>query len=151
MTDMNRVSPVGAGMNDGFQAARMTQRISVAVADSPTGPWQRSEKPFLGLYAILSDHAAFTGIKQALCLFRSEDGIAWKPSAQTLVSDRTVRWADGSSETLEDLERPQMVFDDQGEPMILFCAATRRSRALGKTFNIQIPLQKGLDAKKLSE
>lgn len=139
----------------------------VAFADAPDGPFQKhgkpifthpdhsfpAEDPFIfvyrgSLYAILSDHAAFTGIKQALCLFRSEDGIDWKPAEHPLVSDRTVLWADGTSETLADLERPQMVFDDKGEPMILFCAATRGQRSPGNTFNIQIPLQKGLEAGK---
>ncbi len=214
---------MGAGMKDGFQAARMTQRIGVATADSPIGPWQRADKPLIDvtpgsfdsrmvtnpsvaffngryvmvykaqgddgkvlhgvafaaapdgpftkhgkpifthptnpfpaedpfiftyhdrLYAILSDHAAFTGIKQALCLFQSGDGIDWKPAAKPLVSDRTIRWADGATETLGDLERPQLFFDGKGEPMILFCAATRGKRAPGNTFNIRIPLQKGIE------
>lgn len=40
-----------------------------------------------------------------------------------------------------------MVFDDKGEPMILFCAATHE-RPSGIPFNIQIPLQNGFDANK---
>jgi hypothetical protein len=213
----------GAGTKDAFEAARMTQRIGVATADSPLGPWQRADKPLIDvtpgsfdsrmvnnpsvaffkgryvivykaqgddgkvlhgvafadapdgpftkhgkpifthpthpfpaedpfifsyhdrLYTILSDNAAFTGIKQALCLFQSGDGIDWKLAAKPLVSDRTIRWADGATETLGDLERPQLFFDGKGEPMILFCAATRGKRAPGTTFNIRIPLQKGIE------
>lgn len=142
----------------------------VAFAEKPDGPFEKhgkpifthpehafpAEDPFIftyhgSLYAILSDHAAFTGIKQALCLFRSEDGIAWRPAKQPLISDRTVQWADGTSEVLKDLERPQLFFDAKGEPMILFCAATRGSRTPGNTFNIRIPLQKGPDADKAAD
>jgi hypothetical protein len=131
----------------------------VAFSDSPTGPFSKhgapifthethpfpAEDPFIfsyqgKLHAILSDHAVFTGIKQALCLFTSENGIDWEPAEHPLISDRTVTWGDGTQERLADLERPQIYFDEDGEPRVLFCAATREKRAPGNTFNIHIPL-----------
>jgi predicted GH43/DUF377 family glycosyl hydrolase len=135
----------------------------VALSDSPTGPFKKhgqpifthethpfpAEDPFIftyrgRLYAMLSDHAVFTGIKQALCLFTSTNGIDWEPADNPLISDRTVTWEDGMQEKLADLERPQIYFGDGGEPMVLFCAATREKRAPGNTFNIHIPLSKEL-------
>ncbi len=132
----------------------------VAFSNSPLGPFVKhdrpifthpehdfpAEDPFLfsykgKWYTILSDHAVFTGIKQALCLFESEDGINWKLARNALISDRTVEWEDGTRETLADLERPYIWFDEQGEPAILFCAATRGKRSPGNTFNIHIPLK----------
>lgn len=138
-------------------------RHGVAFADAPDGPFQKhgkpifthpthpfpAEDPFIfvyrgSLHAILSDHAVFTGIQQALCLFRSENGTDWQAAEHLLISDRTVKWEDGATETLADLERPQLFFDGKGEPMILFCAATRGKRTPGNTFNVRIPLQPGL-------
>jgi predicted GH43/DUF377 family glycosyl hydrolase len=133
----------------------------VAFADTPTGPFRKhsqpifthptnafpAEDPFVfvyrdKLYTILSDHKVFTGISQALCLFESTDAIHWKLAKHSLISDRRIQWADGEWETLADLERPQIFFDETGEPAVLFCAATHGKRAPGNTFNIHIPLTK---------
>ncbi len=133
----------------------------VAFADSPIGPFKKYDKPIFThknhhfpaedpfifsykgkLYAILSDHAVFTGVKQALCLFESENGIDWQLAKHALISDRVIQWEDGTKEELADLERPQIYFNHEGEPAILFCAATRTKRAPGSTFNIHIPLKK---------
>lgn len=135
----------------------------VAFSKSPVGPFRKhktpifthkkskfaAEDPFIfcyknKLYAILSDHAVFTGIKQALCLFTSENGRDWKLAKHPLVSDRVIQWEDGKKEKLADLERPQIYFDKDGEPTILFCAATRSKRDPGNTFNIHIPLKRSL-------
>ena len=133
----------------------------VAFSKSPTGPFEKHSKPIFTkegskfpaedpfifqyrnkLYTILSDnHGEFTGIKQALCLFTSDDGIDWKLAEHPLVSDRKILWKDGAIEELKDLERPQIWFDNNNEPAVLFCAATRGKRAPGNNFNIQIPLQ----------
>jgi hypothetical protein len=135
----------------------------VAFADSPIGPFKKhgrpifthdshkfpAEDPFIftykgKLYAILSDHGVFTGINQALCMFTSQNGTDWKLAENFLVSTLEIEWEDREKEVLADLERPQIYFDEHGEPMVLFCAATRTKRAPGNTFNIHIPLQKRL-------
>lgn len=132
----------------------------VAFANSPIGPFKKHDKPIFThknhhfpaedpfifsykgkLYAILSDHAVFTGIRQALCLFESENGIDWQLAENALISNRVVQWKDGTKEKLADLERPQIYFSQDGEPAILFCAATKTKRAPGNTFNIHIPLK----------
>ena len=142
----------------------------VAFSDSPIGPFKKHETPIFthetndfpaedpsifsykgNLYAILSDSGVFTGIKQALCLFTSKNGIDWKLAKNSLISDRTVRWEDGSKERLADLERPQIYFDEDGEPAVLFCAASRTKRTPGNTFNIHIPLKKRLQKENLPD
>jgi len=133
----------------------------VAFSKSPIGPFVKYTKPIFTkkgsrfpaedpfifkyhdkLYTILSDnHGEFTGIKQALCLFTSDDGINWKLAEHPLVSDRKILWEDKNIEELKDLERPQIWFDKNGEPAVLFCAATRKNRTAGNNFNIHIPLK----------
>jgi beta-xylosidase len=134
----------------------------VAFSKSPTGPFIKHNKPIFTLenskapaedpfifmyneklYAILSDNRGeFTGIRQALCLFTSDNGIDWNVAEHQIVSDRNIEWEDGTTEKLSDLERPQIWFDENNEPTVLFCAATRVKRTAGNSFNIHIPLRK---------
>ena len=140
----------------------------LAFSKSPTGPFVKHNKPIFTkkgskfpaedpfifkyknhLYTILSDnHGEFTGIKQALCLFTSDDGIDWKLAEHSLVLDRKILWENGTIEELKDLERPQIWFDNDGEPAVLFCAATRVKREPGNVFNIHLALQRSFRQKK---
>ena len=135
----------------------------VAFSDSPTGPFKKHDEPIFTddehrfpaedpfiftyegtLYAVLSDHAVFTDIHQALAMFTSPNGIDWELAENYLVSTLEVTWEDGEKEELADLERLQIYFDEDGEPAVMFCAATRGQRAPGTTFNIHIPLKESL-------
>ncbi len=133
----------------------------VAFSKSPLGPFIKHDKPIFTLenskfpaedpfifvyneklYTILSDnHGEFTGIKRALCMFTSDNGIDWILAEHPLVSDRKIEWEDGAIEELRDLERPQIWFNKNNEPAVLFCAATRIKRGQGNSFNIHIPLK----------
>ena len=132
----------------------------VAFSESPTGPFIKYPKPIFTsenstfpaedpfifkyddvLYTIVSDHGDFTGIKQALCLFTSKDGVNWSLAENPLVSDRIIQWEDGTTEELVDFGRPQIWFDENGKPAVLFCAATRGERGAGNSFNIHVPLK----------
>ena len=53
------------------------------------------------------NHGEYTGIKQALFLFASDNGIDWVLAEHPLVSDRKIEWEDGTREELEDLESSQ--------------------------------------------
>jgi hypothetical protein len=127
----------------------------VALAERPDGPFVKqpdpvftregsrfpAEDPFVwqdnGRYrAILKDmHGAFTNAGRSLVLFESEDGLHWSLSDPCLLSDRTVRFEDGSCRQFDYLERPQLYFE-AGEPAVLFCAA----RVGNQTCNLHIPL-----------
>lgn len=129
----------------------------VAVSDDPLGPFKKDSKPILThetskfpaedpfiwrqdgrFYGILKDmQANYTPHQRTLVLFESADGHDWKPSANTLVSTRTICWEDGTEQELNHLERPQLYLED-GIPAVLFCAAgVDRSHS----FNVHIPLE----------
>jgi len=129
----------------------------VATSASPTGPFVKhpqpvflkagvsfaAEDPFIwtqdGCYwAIVKDMGGhFTHAGRSLALFTSKDGFDWQLAAHPLVARTEIRWADGTLETLEALERPQLAFRS-GVPIALLCAAQMRD---GDTFNVQIPLR----------
>ncbi len=88
----------------------------------------------------------------SLALFQSEDGITWQKARHLLASDLTVKWQDGTSNKVAHLERPQLLFDENGEPVALYaaCAVTSPFKANGHSFNIHIPL-KGVNDFKVQE
>jgi hypothetical protein len=131
----------------------------VATSDSPTGPFKKhpdpvftspgssfaAEDPYIWrgsdrYWAIVKDfNGNFTKAGTSLALFDSSDGIAWKPSTHTLVSTLELKWADGNTQKLMKLERPQLVLEN-GRPSVLFCAAAPTGD-INKSFNVQIPLK----------
>lgn len=127
----------------------------VARSDSPDGPFIPqpdsvftcdevmfpAEDPFIwtndGRYfAILKDmNDYFTDTVRALVLFESPNGFDWTLADPCLVSDRTVRFDNGTVKKFNFLERPQLYLED-GKPCVLFCAAHEGDHAM----NIHIPL-----------
>jgi hypothetical protein len=131
----------------------------VATSDSPTGPFKKfpdpvftkpgdpfaAEDPYIWrgadrYWAVVKDFkGGFTKVGPSLALFESKDGIAWKPAANPLVSKLLLKWADGTTERLEKLERPQLYIEN-GVPAVLFCAGAPAGN-LDESFNVQIPLK----------
>jgi hypothetical protein len=134
-------------------------RHVVATADDPTGPVEKHPEPVFTAggadfpaedpyvwrgderyWAVVKDQGGhFTGAGESLALFDSRDGIDWSPADSPLVSTRRVEWADGTSEEMHSLERPQLWCDD-GDPAVLFCAANRTA-AREHSFNVHLPLE----------
>ena len=133
----------------------------VAIGDSPTGPFRKmpnpvftfagerfpAEDPYIwfqdGKYRAIVKRIKHTKKKRAFSLvqYDSVDGIDWHPSKHHEISDRTVTWADGTSETFDHLERPQVVIEN-GTPIALLCAADRIDEDnVRRSFNIQIPFE----------
>jgi len=130
-----------------------------ATAPSPTGPFTKNldpiftaegddfptEDPYIWYdsareryFAMVKDmKGAFSGVGQALVLFESADGFAWKVAVNPLVSKRQIPWADRATENVARLERPQLIFHN-GEPAVLYCAVMEKD---GETYNVHIPLQ----------
>lgn len=135
-------------------------KIGVAIADDPQGPFVRqeglifegegtlaAEDPFVWYsernkkyYAVVRDaSASFTGIEGALALFESVDGVSdWQPAKNILVLDNYITWEDGTTNNSR-VERPWLMFDDNGEPVMLF-GATRINNNESFTTNVFIPL-----------
>lgn len=91
--------------------------------------------------AIVKDMAgAFTHRGRSLALFESADGgLDWTPATHPLVSGLELRWADGQTQRVEYLERPQLLIED-GRPCVLYLAVRPMDAAL-PTFNVHVPLK----------
>ena len=136
-----------------------------ATSKSPMGPFEKRGKPFFtageakfpaedpfvwfgdGMYhAILKDMGGhfLKGRGRTVVRFESKDGHDWKLAQNPLVTDTTLRWADGRVEKVNRLERPQLYFED-GRPVALLAAVgipwdAPRFADVKHTFNVRIPL-----------
>jgi hypothetical protein len=128
-----------------------------AISDRPEGPFIKQNKPIFTAenvdfsaedpyvwykdncyYAIVKDmKGAFTIAGRSLVLFYSLDGLDWKLAKHPLVSDLNIHWADGSTQKLEALERPQLFFEN-GKLVALLCAVNETP---DHSYNVQIPLR----------
>ena len=140
----------------------------VAIADSPTGPFKvnpdpilivkkedgsiaMAEDPFIwynkprnSFFALVRDFKGdITGYGHSMALFRSNDGINWQTAENVLASDLNIKWENGMIDQVARLERPQLLLDIDGEPLVLYCACAIEPPTDEKTntFNIQIPLK----------
>jgi len=127
----------------------------VAESASPTGPWTVMPEPTLRIpgvqfpaedpciwhqdhcwWMVAKDfHGHFTGAGTSLALFMSADGRTWTPAPQPLVSTLSLTWADGSTMSVERLERPAVVCV-HGKPVALAVAVKHHD----DTVLVQIPL-----------
>jgi hypothetical protein len=64
----------------------------------------------------------------------------WKLAKHPLVSALNITWADGTTQKLHALERPQLFFEN-GKIVALLCAV---NETLGHSYNVQIPLKQPL-------
>jgi alpha-L-fucosidase len=135
----------------------------VALGDSPIGPFQVQPDPVLAIpigngefapaedpylwyskphslfFALAKDHAGKITGQRCLVLFQSKDGIDWEPASQEPAVKLELRWEDGSLTKLQNLERAQLLFDEAGEPIMLYAAAAEDR--FKHSFNVQIPLK----------
>jgi beta-xylosidase len=136
-----------------------------ATADKPEGPFKKqltpiftaknkigktnfpAEDPYVWLqdgcyYAIVKDmHGAFTNAGQSLVLFCSKNGFDWILAKHPLVTTLNIKWENGKSQKVRNLERPQLYFEN-GKPIALFVAIDTLSQISKiNTFNVQIPLK----------
>ena len=83
------------------------------------------------------------GERHAAVYATSRDGLTWKLGATPKAYSRTVRFSDGTTQTLGQLERPYVLFED-GRPTFLFGAAGDGPGGFANmttSFNLAIPLQ----------
>lgn len=104
---------------------------AVATADSPLGPFVREPEPVFtaagvqfpvedpcvwwqsSWHAVTVDRlGTFSKAGRSLARFISDDGAAWRPAAQPCAAGLDLRWDDGAIETVERLERPQVLAAD---------------------------------------
>jgi hypothetical protein len=132
----------------------------VAAAEKPDGPFSLigpalteskfdAEDPYFWYdqvrdryYAIVKDFSVkergLSPQRGALALITSEKGWGdWQPAAHNVVSLREYTDTAGQQHTLANLERPQLLFDDSGQPICLFAAAGEKNPYQGTpSFNL---------------
>jgi hypothetical protein len=133
-----------------------------ATADSPTGPFTKqnqpiflapgvdfpAEDPFLWFshaaqryYAVVKDNNGhFTKAGKSLALWQSTDGFAWQLAPNALVTATEFKLPDGSTKRVNSLERPQLLFAPNGEPIALLAAVDEDSKR-EHSYNVQIPIR----------
>ena len=139
-------------------------RIGVSGADHYSGPYRRlSDEPVLRFksgdfvedpfvwwnqdhYEMLAKDmlGGITGEVHAGAHFLSKDALSWKPASPPKAYSRQVVFENGESRRLGCLERPQLLFNEQGEPICLFAAAADGPGGFFKahhTWNLAIPLK----------
>ena len=140
----------------------------VAIADSPDGPFTpldkeifivdipngeklSAEDPYVWFnsddnlfYAIFKDFTGrFTKEEPCLAIMYSEDGIDRKLPDNSLFMRKELILANGERVKVNRLERPQLLLDERGNPLVLFAACAINDvngRKDGGSFNVQIPL-----------
>ena len=136
----------------------------MATAPTPVGPFQhlgvalqdelQAEDPYLWFdaereryFAIVKDFypgedrsRTLTPQFGALALVESADGLDWTPAAHPIVSLRALRTNAGETLPLTRLERPQLLFDDDGVPIVLHAAMSTADPEQGSV-NVALPLR----------
>ncbi|MBN2414495.1 glycoside hydrolase family protein [bacterium] len=140
----------------------------VAVSDNPEGPFAAqddivfdlrmadgrvasAEDPYVWysdlysrFFAVVKDFSGrLTGDGPALALLQSADGIAWTQASRPLFMRKEVRLIDGRVLALANLERPQLLLNGEGAPLVLYAACALEppfTRTDHGTFNVHIPL-----------
>lgn len=141
----------------------------VAIGDSPTGPFAAldeevftvetkegeklsAEDPYVwynegtrSFHAVFKDFTGrFTKGEPALAQMCSTDGIRWELPEQSLFMKKELRLRSGGTVAARNLERPQLLLDAEGNPLVLFAACSLvdiGARTDGGSFNVQIPLE----------
>jgi hypothetical protein len=132
----------------------------MATSASPAGPFQKDltpmftiannsfpfEDPFFWYdrardtyFVIMKDnHGAVSGTgRSSLILYQSSDTRHWKPGKHLLVSDLVLHWKDKPAQPVARMERPQISFDERGQPSTLIVAIYENS---SNSYNVRIPL-----------
>ena len=97
-------------------------------------------------HAIVKDYGGNfqSEAREALVLFHSSDGRRWSlDGADPVLSLFELRWADGRiTRPLARLDQPQIGFDEEGRPTVLFLAVKehRDDDTRGCSYNVQVPL-----------
>lgn len=142
----------------------------VAIADNPSGPFETqdfyvfdiedeqgrkvsAEDPYVWyhkndkcFYAVMKDFTGkLTGGVPGLAMMTSVDGENWERAKQSLFMKKELELKNGEVLKLERFERPQLLINKNGDPIVLFAACsigTANPKDGNNTFNVHIPIKK---------
>ena len=132
----------------------------MATSDSPTGPFHKDPTPLFTIagnnfpfedpffwydrardryFVIMKDnHGVVSGTgRSSLVLYESPDTRTWSRSEHLLVSDLELHWKDRPTQQVSRMERPQLLFDSEGNATALTVAIYEDAQT---TYNVSIPL-----------
>ena len=121
--------------------------------DDGTGEKVSAEDPYVWyhkrdkcFYAVVKDFTGkLTRSEPGLAMLCSKDGIDWRLADQSLFMKKELILQDGTRLKVDRLERPQLLLDESGDPIVLYAACSVdpcNQKQDGGTFNVQIPLKK---------
>jgi hypothetical protein len=141
----------------------------VAIGNSPVGPFTAldnfvfdirledgkiasAEDPYVWyckklnrFYAVIKDFTGrITGSEPGLAILVSSDGINWQKPAHSLFMNKELLFTNGQRLDVSNLERPQLLMNEDGSPSVMYCACSVepvRDKKDGSTFNVQISLR----------
>ncbi len=141
----------------------------VAIGDSPTGPFTTTdhfvfdirnedgtiasgEDPYVWyhnshekFYVVFKDFSGkVTEGKPGLAILESHDGIKWTKPKNSFFMKKEVILDTGDTIKVSNLERPQLLIDQDGNPTVLYSACSLGgvgNKTDGSTFNVHIPLK----------
>jgi len=128
-----------------------TERIALARADHWTGPYTIVHQPlFKESYAVDEDPYIWRDTRGNFHMLThhfhpqggvhafSSDGLNWTYGGMAFGSE--VKWDDGTTMSMTRRERPELVFDDSGKPILLFNGACPRPADGDFSFGMVQPL-----------
>lgn len=153
------------------QAIGKPLQLGIAVADSPEGEFIRlSDKPILNFededFHIEDPFIWYDTDKKKFCLIakddskngshgitgdwgsgfyaESDDCMDFEIAPNPMVYSRKIKWKDGSETVQCNLERPSLLFDENGKPTHIFCASGNGDEPYvfeGETFIVCMKLE----------
>lgn len=113
-----------------------------ASAEDPFVWYHRKTKKF---YAVIKDFSGkITEAEPGLAILESMDGVAWSKPANSFFMKKELTLKSGRAVKVKRLERPQILLDENDDPMVLYAACSIvdiNKRRDGVSFNVQIPLR----------
>ncbi len=89
-------------------------------------------------------NGAYTGQVGRIMNAHSTDGIRWEVDAQAMLP-LEILWSDGKTRLAGNMDRPFILFDEQGRATHLFCATNDGQEAcfatMTRSWNMCIPLR----------
>ncbi len=141
----------------------------VAIGDSPAGPFTATdhfvfdiiieegkiasgEDPFVWyhpihkkFYVVLKDFSGrITQREPGLAILESKNGIDWEVPENPFFMKKEIILKSGEHLKANRLERPQLLIDENGNPIVMYAAAALinvNERNDGSSFNVHIPLK----------
>lgn len=110
-------------------------------AEDPYVWYHRKDKCFYAVFKDFTGH--FTKSEPCLAIMQSQDGINWTLPENSLFAKKELSLLNGDVIAVNRLERPQLFFDENDNPIVLYAACAIEDinkKNDGSSFNVHIPI-----------